>query len=395
MECQIVPARKLELSKPRGKNTKHKNSKCEYAGEDLNDVFTLQPIFKAPKSTLDLENTPNNSKNGFSHSAKKTFDRNKTDLNFNHFTMSRPGALKSPEALPNGNITNSIPGTLSKFQLSNPSRRSTTQGIITSGNNNATGANDKRKSSLQHHRRASSGEELILAAASRRQSRKNSDKTGISYQIGCSGPGGSKSLASSPRPQLVQESQRRKSAGSKISTSQVSKENDEQFKEQALRRKSLFDSHACTKWYSPQRRPVSTERVERSRRNVISPRTLSRLFQTFRQQSGDDGVGDGQLSVCTEDDWKTYGSIFPNRKLVSHKQLIKGSSLPYNDNIGLEETVTLDQARKMAKMQQFKEWKKQQKPSNQTPKQVWYRTVRSVLAVNHLYHRVKAKSQDK
>ncbi|GFR69477.1 hypothetical protein ElyMa_002051300 [Elysia marginata] len=378
MECQIVPARKLEVNKAKKKNSKQKGNKFE---EQTYDVFTLQPVFKPPKSTLDLEKSEDRSSKNSFYSEKKHSDHSKTNVGgFNHFTMSRPGALRTPETLP-GNRDFGLQ--INKTQMVNFYRRPSNIQIPT---NSASLASEGRR--RPQYRRASSGEELILAA-SRRQSRRTSTRetlNGTCLYVG----GGSKSLASSPRPQIVQDPQRRKSAGCKMSGVQDIKESDQQ--EQALRRKSLFDSHACTKWYSPERRPMSTERVEKTRANVISPRTLSRLYQTFRQQNGDEGVGGFQLSVCTEDDWKLYGSIFPNRKLVSHKQLNKEASLPYNDNIGLEETVTQDQARKMAKLQQYTEWKKQQKPSRQTPKQVWYRTVRSVLAVNQLYHKVQRRA---
>ncbi|RUS73308.1 hypothetical protein EGW08_018937 [Elysia chlorotica] len=333
MECQIVPARRVEINKPKKKTTKQSSNKM---GEDLNYVFTLQPIFKPPKSTLDMD-THDDNKSNFS-SRKKSLERSKTDAGFNHFTMSRPGTLNFPETLVGHKeinnqtkVSSSFSGMHGKVQVINFNRGPT------STQTTALSSEAKRKS---QYRRASSGEELIHKAAASRHHSKNHSTIEISAPGNILGTEGSKSLACSPRPGLVQDPQRRKSAGCKLSSSQT------QTKEDTLRRKSLFDSHAVTKWYSQDRRPMSTERGEGGRRhksNVISPRTLAHL--------------------------------------------------PYSDNIGLEETVTQDQARKMGKLKQYSEWKKQQKPSRQTPKQVWYRTVRSVLAVNQLYHKVQQKAR--
>ena len=185
-----MPARKAEVTKPKKKSTKQKITKCD---EELNDVFTLQPIFKPPKSTLDLEKPTDKIGNDTSLSMKKNLERSKTDAGFNHFTMSRPGTLKSPETFPGY-----------KDQSS------------------------QRATKTAHYRRASSGEKLIHAAAARRQNRKSLTYKEISNLNGFLGAGGSKSLASSPRPQLVQDLQRRKSAGCKLTASQDNKESDTQ-----------------------------------------------------------------------------------------------------------------------------------------------------------------------
>ena len=220
-----MPARKLEVNKPKKKNIKHRSNKQD---DELNDVFTLQPIFKPPKSTLDLDKSEDKTNKNSFYSVKKNYERSKTEPGFNHFTMSRPGTLKSPETSVghkeiNNHYKNSACGLPSKVQVINFSRGPTaTQ--ITAGPDNAASTDARRK---PQYRRASSGEELLLAAASRRHSRKNSTRE-ISNPTNVSGAGGSKSLASSPRPHRVQDPQRRKSAGCKLICSQDSKETETQ-----------------------------------------------------------------------------------------------------------------------------------------------------------------------
>ena len=94
MECQIVPtARKESLKGKKGKSTKNKEDDptCVCAEED-NQIYTLLPAIKPPKSTIEVKKSEAGVKvrNVNTKSKDENNCNNNTNNNqYNHFTMAR------------------------------------------------------------------------------------------------------------------------------------------------------------------------------------------------------------------------------------------------------------------------------------------------------------------
>ncbi|XP_012946956.1 uncharacterized protein LOC106014231 [Aplysia californica] len=392
MECQIVPTAKIErlkIKKHREAKEKALNQNCVCDG-DCHRIYSSMPTFKAPKSTF-----PDKEKDSEGKNIKSQIQNSNK---YNHFTMSRPGLNGSPLLSQSPAICDSAEISTdpnNKDQATTDTNRKIKTGTVSYQLkcNGSTVPETTLKSNPKHgseRRRASDGDEMVDANRSRTGARKSvvqiSDNLPTLSKSPVREATGSHTV--SPRQGSARNrlQERRKSSPVKYGAENPFLGVAES---SALRRKSMNDSRGVSPWYYIDSRPVSSDTHGRPhRRNVISPTTLHRLSTEAETERG----GSAALSFCTEDDWKLYGSNFPNRRLVSHRKLNHECSLPYSDNIGLEETVTSDQAKKASKQKHHRQTPK--KPANtRTPKQLWYRTIRSILAANYLYHQVQKKKK--